>query len=194
MTDLSSADTDVSEEASEDRPPHGPLRTVIEWVAVIGGALAVALVIQAFLVQAFYIPSGSMEPTLNVGDRVLVNKLSYDLHDVNRGDLVVFERPDGAQGDIKDLIKRVIALPGETVEIRGGTVLVDGRVLEEPYLADGEVLADFAAVDVPEGTVFVMGDNRDDSNDSRKFGPIDQDNIVGRAFFRVWPLTELGTL
>ena len=163
----------VDETAAEAEASGGPsaLRTVIEWVAVIGGALAVALVIQSFLVQAFYIPSSSMEPTLEVGDRVLVNKLSYDLHDVNRGDLVVFERPDGSAGDIKDLIKRVIGLPGETVEIRDGSVLIDGRVLDEPYLADEEVLVEFAPVQVPEDQVFVMGDNRDDSRDSRVVRP-----------------------
>lgn len=183
-------------DAAEAEASRGPsaLRTIIEWVAVIGGALAVALVIQSFLVQAFYIPSSSMEPTLEVGDRVLVNKLSYDLHDVNRGDLVVFERPDGSAGDIKDLIKRAIGLPGETVEIRDGSVLIDGRVLDEPYLADEEVLVEFAPVQVPEDQVFVMGDNRDDSRDSRAFGPITIDSIVGRAFVRVWPLTDLATL
>lgn len=186
----------VDEAEAEAGASGGPsaLRTIIEWVAVIGGALAVALVIQSFLVQAFYIPSSSMEPTLEVGDRVLVNKLSYDLHDVNRGDLVVFERPDGSAGDIKDLIKRAIGLPGETVEIRDGSVLIDGRVLDEPYLADEEVLVEFAPVQVPEDQVFVMGDNRDDSRDSRAFGPITIDSIVGRAFVRVWPLTDLATL
>jgi signal peptidase I len=187
-------DGEPTEDTEGARKAPSTLRTVIEWVAVIGGALAVALVIQAFLVQAFYIPSSSMEPTLGVGDRVLVNKLSYDLHDVNRGDLVVFERPDGGEDGIKDLIKRVIGLPGETVEIRDGAVLVDDRVLDEPYLADDEVLADFAPTQIPEDEVFVMGDNRDDSRDSRVFGPIPEDSIVGRAFVRVWPLTDLGTL
>jgi signal peptidase I len=186
-------DESAEDETGADAPPS-TTRTIIEWVAVIGGALAVALVIQAFLVQAFYIPSSSMEPTLEVGDRVLVNKLSYDLHDVNRGDLVVFERPDGTEGDIKDLIKRVIGLPGETVEIRDGTVVIDGRVLDEPYLAEEEILAEFAPVEVPEDHVFVMGDNRDDSRDSRIFGPIPADSIVGRAFVRVWPPTSVGTL
>ena len=186
-------DESAEDETGADAPPS-TTRTIIEWVAVIGGALAVALVIQAFLVQAFYIPSSSMEPTLEVGDRVLVNKLSYDLHDVNRGDLVVFERPDGTEGDIKDLIKRVIGLPGETVEIRDGTVVIDGRVLDEPYLAEEEILAEFAPVEVPEDHVFVMGDNRDDSRDSRIFGPIPADSIVGRAFVRVWPPTSVDTL
>lgn len=192
--DPGASDLLTAEDDTESDSGPSTTRTIIEWVAVIGGALAVALVIQAFLVQAFYIPSSSMEPTLGVGDRVLVNKLSYDVHDVNRGDLVVFERPDGAEGEIKDLIKRVIGLPGESVEIRDGAVVIDGRVLDEPYLADDEVLAEFAPTEVPDDTVFVMGDNRDDSRDSRVFGPISTDSIVGRAFVRVWPLTDLGTL
>lgn len=185
---------DDAEDGTLEAGHSSATRSLVEWIAVIGGALVVALVIKTFLIQAFYIPSGSMEPTLDVGDRVLVNKLSYDFHDVNRGDLVVFERPEGSSGEIKDLIKRVIGLPGEQVEGRDGRILIDGRVLEEPYLADDEVIDDFAPVQVPEDRLFVMGDNRDSSMDSRAFGPIDEQSIVGRAFVRVWPLNALGSL
>lgn len=172
------------------------MRNAIEWAAIVLGAFAVALVIKTFLIQAFYIPSPSMFPTLQENDRVLVNKLSYDLHDVNRGDLVVFERPPGeADSQIKDLIKRVIALPGEVVsECGDGTVCIDGTPLEEPYLPEGITSLDIERTTVPEGHVFVMGDNRENSRDSRIFGPIDQDLIVGRAFVRIWPLSELGLL
>ena len=184
-------------------------RSVIEWIAVIGGALIVALVIKTFLIQAFYIPSGSMETTLEIGDRVLVNKLSYRVHDVNRGDLVVFEAAEGegdcgqpvnqaaasaAEGGIKDLIKRVIGLPGDVVEGRDGRLLVNDRILVEPYLDEGVTTSDFEPATIPEGCIWVMGDNRGDSRDSRSFGPIDEDHIVGRAFVRVWPLTNLGFL
>jgi len=169
-------------------------RTIVEWVAVIGGALIVALVIKTFLIQAFYIPSGSMEPTLDIGDRVLVNKLSYRLHDVNRGDLVVFERPEGEGSETRDLIKRVIGLPGDTVEGRDGHVVINGHILEEPYLPDGVTTSDFDPVEIPEDQAWVMGDNRGDSRDSRVFGPIQQDDIVGRAFIRVWPLGDIGFL
>lgn len=200
---------DGHDDGQDDGHQPSAVRSVVEWVAVIGGALLVALVIKTFLIQAFFIPSGSMETTLDIGDRVLVNKLSYQLHDVNRGDVVVFETAEGegecglpvnqaaaaeAQAGIRDLIKRVIATGGETVEGRDGQVLIDGRVLEEPYLDEGVVTADFEPVVVPEGCVFVMGDNRGDSRDSRSFGPIDEDEIVGRAFVRVWPLTNLGLL
>jgi signal peptidase I len=171
------------------------LRNIIEWVAIVVGAFAVALVIKTFFVQAFYIPSESMFPTLTEDDRVLVNKLSYELHEVNRGDLVVFERPPNEpESDVKDLIKRVVALEGETIEERGGQLYIDGEVLDEPYLEDGVESHNLTKVEVPEGHVFVMGDNRGASRDSRYFGPIDTDLIVGRAFVKVWPLTDAETL
>ncbi len=199
----------VRDETTSNERHRSTTRSVVEWIAVIGGALIVALVIKTFLIQAFYIPSGSMEPTLDIGDRVLVNKLSYVVHDVNRGDLVVFEAAEGegdcglpvseaqsaaTEGGIKDLIKRVIGLSGDTVEGRDGQVLINGRILEEGYLPDGVATGDFEPVEVPEGCIFVMGDNRGDSRDSRSFGPVDEDHIVGRAFVRVWPLTQLGFL
>src|SRR5436305_4486892 len=109
------------------------LRNAVEWVAIIAGALVVAFVVKTFLVQAFYIPSGSMLPTLQEQDRVLVNKLSYKLHDVHRGDIIVFKGPEQAQGQVKDLIKRVIGLPGDTVEARpDGLIYVNGQPIHEP--------------------------------------------------------------
>lgn len=182
------------------------LQNTVEWLAVVIGALVVALVVKTFLFQAFYIPSASMEPTLEKGDRVLVNKVSYDLHDVNRGDIIVFELdaedvgPDG----IKDLIKRVIGLPGDVVESRDGVVYVNDRALEEPYLEEGTITGDpedsrnpaIERQTVPEGHVFVLGDNRSNSADSRYpyRGPIPIDTIVGRAFVLVWPPGEIKTL
>lgn len=174
---------------------RSPLRSLLEWVAVIGGALVVALVIRTFLFQAFYIPSESMVPTLQEADRVLVNKLSYDLHGVNRGDIVVFARPPTEPDTgVPDLIKRVVATGGETVEGRDGRVWIDGQPLVEPYLPDGVTTAAFDPVAVPEDHVFVMGDNRGNSRDSRVFGPVSEDLIVGRAFVRVWPVSRLGLL
>ena len=174
--------------------PSSPLRGVLEWVLILLGAVAVAFVIKTFLFQAFYIPSVSMEPTLKVKDRVIVNKLSYDFHDVHRGDIVVFKSPPGETGTVKDLIKRVIGLPGETVEARDGQILIDGRPLTEPYLHDGVTTGLIEPHKVPPGHVWVMGDNRPNSKDSRIFGAIDQDLIVGRAFVRVWPVPQLSLL
>lgn len=170
-------------------------KSAIEWVAVIVGALVVALVVKTFLIQAFYIPSESMVPTLEVGDRVLVNKLSYTTGDIGRGDIVVFDRPGGAGADgIEDLIKRVVALPGETVEGRDGGVYVDGRALEEDYLPEGVETSVFPPYEVPDDHVWVMGDNRAASDDSRRFKGVPIDDVVGRAFVIIWPFTELGTL
>jgi len=161
-------------------------RNLIEWVVVIVSALLVAFVVKTFLVQAFYIPSPSMTPTLKVDDRVLVNKLSYRLHGVHRGDIVVFESPRPAAE--KDLIKRVVGLPGDVVEGRDGHVLVNGKALEESYLPDGVQTGVFGPVTVPADHYWVMGDNRSNSADSRVIGAIPKSLIVGRAFVKVWPL------
>jgi len=161
---------------------------------IVGSALLAAFLIKTFLLQAFYIPSPSMEPTLNVRDRILVNKLSYRLHDVNRGDIVVFERPPNETGTVRDLVKRVIGLPGETVEGRDGQVFVDGAALPEPYLPDGVTTATFGPEVIPSRHYWVMGDNRGNSSDSRVFKSIDKSRIIGRAFVRVWPLGDLGLL
>ena len=196
-----------AEETPDTKPTRSRgLQSTIEWVAVIVGALVVALVVKTFLFQAFYIPSASMEPTLQEGDRVLVNKVSYDLHDVNRGDVIVFELDSedvGADG-IKDLIKRVIGLPGDVIETRDGIVYINDEALEEPYLDDGMITGDpdnarnpvIERQTVPDGHVFVLGDNRANSQDSRypNRGPIPIDTIVGRAFVVVWPPNEIGGL
>ncbi len=170
-------------------------RQIVEWVVLIACALGIALVIKTFLFQAFYIPSPSMVPTLEVGDRVLVNKLSYHLHPVHRGDIVVFKAPPGVESaDIQDLVKRVIGLPGDTVEGRGGHIYVDGRLLKEPYLPAGTESKTFGPVNVPAHSYYVLGDNRPSSKDSTVFGPISRKLIVGRVFVRIWPLSRLGFL
>jgi signal peptidase I len=191
-------DRDGNDEDADAKPRRRWRRTILEWFAVIGGGIAIALLVEAFLIQAFWIPSPSMEPTLDVGDRVLVNKLSYKVHDVNRGDVVVFERPPGAStgqnGEIKDLIKRVIAVGGDTIEAKEGEVYVNGERIDENYLEPGTATDNLPLKTIPDGHVFVMGDNRTNSEDSRIFGPIDEDAIVGRAFIRVLPITDIGWL
>jgi len=182
------------------------LKTAIEWALLIGGALVIALVVKAFFFQAFYIPSDSMVPTLKTDDRVIVNKLSYHLHAVHRGDIVVFKTPKGPDGNpidptIKDLVKRVIALPGETVSEQDGRILINGKALEESYLPVGMLsnCSSFSTHCFPTGPLpanryWVMGDNRPNSRDSRYFGAIAKSEIVGRVFVRVWPLNRLGLL
>lgn len=180
---------------------HG-LRVIREWVVVIGVALGIALLVRGFLLQQFYISGPSMESTMFQDNRVLVNKLSYRLHDIGRGDVVVFDRitTDGEVVQHDDLIKRVIGLPGETIEIRECVVFIDGEELPEPYLNEYDVqqinLDDRCRVPELEPTVvskdhiFVMGDNRPQSFDSRMFGEIETELVVGRAFSLIWPLRD----
>lgn len=192
------------------RPQHGRGRVLLEVPLLLVVAAVIALTVKAFVAQAFFIPSESMLPQLAIGDRVVVSRLSYQLHDPRRGDIVVFDDPSQpaatdesllpirlgrealealglVQPRDRELIKRVVGLPGETVSGQGGRVLVDGLPLREPYLDEWVVIADFPPVPVPEGHVFVMGDNRGNSKDSRRFGPVDVDHVVGRAIARVWP-------
>lgn len=178
------------------------LRAVRDWVVVLVVALLVALGIRTFVLQQFYISGPSMETTLFQPNRVLVNKLSYRFGDIDRGDVVVFDRVTSNGRDVQhdDLIKRVVGLPGESVSIKGCVVYVDGKQLDEPYLPERDTQQadlvsrcrqpDMTAVDVPSGQVFVLGDNRPQSMDSRVFGPVDKKSIVGRAFVVIWPISR----
>ncbi|MBA2730466.1 MAG: signal peptidase I [Euzebyaceae bacterium] len=193
----------MSEPAADQRRWSG----IFELPILIVTALLLAVLVKTFLVEAFWIPSVSMVPTLEVGDRVLVEKVSYRLREPRRGEIIVFHRLDGfgpaeglaatvrsffeglglvqPDGDI-DLIKRVIGVPGDTVEVRGGRVLINGRRLREPYAAADD--RDFAETQVPPGELFMMGDNRQQSDDSRfSLGTVDADVVVGRAFVIMWP-------
>jgi signal peptidase I len=182
--------------AADEEAEHERARSLVEWVAILAGALIIALLVKTFLFQAFYIPSGSMEPTLHHSDRVIVNKLSYQFGEVERGDVVVFERPERAVGDpaMHDFIKRVIGLPGDQIETHRGIVYVNGRRLDEPYLVEGVLTEDLPPTRVPRGHLWVMGDNRPFSSDSRSFGPIPEDTVIGRAIVRVWPISAISRL
>ncbi len=194
--------------------PKGRLSFLRELPVLLLVAFVLALLIKTFLVQAFYIPSASMENTLQVGDRVLVNKLVYRFHPPRRGDVIVFEDPNPipephrnpvsafvhwlteglgvSSNPEKDFIKRVIALPGETIEIQEGRVFIDGKRVREPYLNPQKDLSSFGPQKIPQGKLFVMGDNRANSNDSRRgLGLIPIDKVVGRAFVIIWPPSRL---
>ena len=227
---LESDDPYIATNVDDEDPPElsgkgsGTIRDVVEWVAVVVVALVAALVIREYFIQAFEIQSQSMEPTVNVGDRILVNKLSYSLGEVERGDLVVFSRGELIAGNTDELIKRAIALPGETIELReDGQLYIwgvgegpeDAFLLPEPYLSDaarqsmifnpsGSVSNDIwhmRCVNQPrevgvctldDESFFMLGDNRSNSADSRTFGPVPSENVVGRAFFRIWPASSIG--
>jgi signal peptidase I len=194
-------------------------RAVIETALLVGLAIVIAVLLRAFVAQAFRIPSASMEPQLEIGDRVVVSRLAYQLHLPRRGDIIVFDCPPAAgcpdqssdvlpvravktlaealllrQPEVEEFIKRVIALPGETVEGHDGHVWVNDHRLIEPYLPEGTFTSDFGPVTVEADRLWVMGDNRGNSADSRVFGQIEQDTIVGRAILRVWPPQRLAFL
>jgi signal peptidase I len=171
-------------------------RTIIEYVVITAGAIVLALLIQAFVVKPYRIPSGSMENTLLIGDRVLVNRIVYHTRDPRRGDIVVFNSK--AVG--KTLIKRVIGLPGDTIALRDGRVYINGQVLKEPYIrqinGSPEPTYPFTSGDpwslekpytLAPNDYFMMGDNRTDSGDSRDWGPMHRSEIIGAAIFRYWP-------
>ncbi|HEX6230207.1 MAG TPA: signal peptidase I [Actinomycetota bacterium] len=197
---------------AEEGERRGTLSFLRELPILIVLALGLAILLKTFVVQAFYIPSGSMEPTLEPGDRVLVNKVFYE---PSRGDVIVFSDPkDGrsvdrgivggflhwlsealgfARPEHEDFIKRVIGLPGETVEVRDGRLLVDGRRVAEPYLRGPVDERDYGPTRVPAGMLFVLGDNRLNSNDSRfGLGFVPVDKVVGRAFVIIWPPSRSG--
>lgn len=191
-------------------PPITVGKALLELPLLIGIAAIVAVIVKAFIAQAFFIPSESMEPTLGVGDRVVVSRLAYRAHEPNRGDVVVFHDiredrlPDDrfivvrvvsdalealgvVRPDETELIKRIVALPGETVMARDNQLYVSGVLVDEPYIVEGEITTDFGPIAVPEEHYFMMGDNRDSSVDSRVFGPVHRDEIVGRAMVVAWP-------
>ncbi len=194
-----------TDDPQSERQPSEAMAFLKELPFLIVGALIVAVLVKSFLIQVFWIPSESMVDTLQEGDRVIVNKLSYRFGDPGRGDVVVFEPATFEEESIptkvsrnllesiglrtpeSDLIKRVIGLPGETLEVKDNAVYIDGNQLDEPYLPDGVSMPNFGPELIPIDSYFVMGDNRNHSSDSRRFGPIERTRIVGRAFSVVWP-------
>ncbi len=184
-------DTKTNDDAGSSRAALW--RSAREWIAVIIVALLSAFVIRAAVVQTYFIPSNSMAPTLEVGDRLMVYKLAFRVGQVDRGDLVVFNRPPSIENSqIKDFVKRVVALPGEQIQAINGVIYVDNLPLPEEYLGENSLTADFEPIDVPKDHIFVMGDNRSNSRDSRSFGPINVDLLVGEVFVRIWPLSNAG--
>ena len=211
----------MATEPSDHRLIASPALRELPLLILAAGVLA--FLSKLLLAQAFYIPSGSMLPQLQINDRVVVSKVAYHLHDPNRGDIVVFDAPKLAhppkvqphrnpvqrfiraigtgvgliQPSTEEFIKRVVALPGETIDVKDGHVWINGHQLIEPYLPEGTVTYAGAArfpFTVPDGQLWVMGDNRTGSLDSRVFGPIPVNTVVGRTLARIWPLPKMSFL
>ena len=206
----------VDEQAGDNLPPEPgqgpdaprarkPNRWIVEVLVVVVIAIVIAFLLRTYVVATYSIPSGSMEPTLQVGDRIVVDKLSYDLHGIDRGNIIVFSTPpkeNCAGPPVSDLVKRVIGLPGETISVSGGRVYINGKHLPEPWLPQSEKNATTPGpssagyalhrpYQIPSGYVYVMGDNRTESCDSRYWGPITKSSIVGKVDLRIWPLSSI---
>ena len=219
LSDLSAsheAMRDARAEASERAEMERAKRSFWRELPILMlAALIIAMLIKTFVFQAFFIPSGSMQSTLDLNDRVLVSKQAFRISEIERYDVIVFDAPSGEDARDENLlqafarnvaeslglstprtefIKRVIGLPGDDVEIRDNRVLINGVAIAEPYLQPGVNMRDMDAVTIPDGTVWVMGDNRNVSDDSRSFGPIEVESIVGRAVAIVWPPSRWGGL
>jgi signal peptidase I len=167
-------------------------RWLIEVVVIVAAAFVLALLVQQFIVKPFAIPSPSMEPTLVEGDRVLVNRMVYHFHPPRRGDVIVFHPPGRPGSD--PFIKRVIGVGGDTVSVRGGVLFLNGVAQDEPYIKEYPIENDYPETAISAGYVWAMGDNRNNSGDSRVFGPVSLDAIMGEAFAVYWPLGRAGGL
>ena len=181
---------DVAESRSSKRGSGGFLEFLI--ILLVAFALVFGFV-RPFVMEAFYIPSESMVPTLEVGDRIFVNKFVYRFSEPERRDIVVFDSI--AEDDDQTLIKRVVGVAGDEIQVQSGVLYVNGEEQEEPYLnyAD-QPRGSYGPTVVPEGHIFVMGDNRNNSADSRVFGPLPLENLKGEAFMRFWPVSEISAI
>jgi signal peptidase I len=167
----------------------GVLREGLETVVL---SILLAFGIRTFVAEARYIPSGSMLPTLEINDRLIIDKVSYDFTDPHRGDIIVFQPPDSLHSS-DAFIKRVIGLPGDTVEVKNGKVFVNGEPQQESYIA-AKPDYQYGPVMVPDDAYLVLGDNRNKSFDSHYWGFVPKDHVIGRAVFRFWPLNRIGEL
>ena len=209
----------VGEKKRKKKEEKSTTGSIVEFFVIIAVALGLAIGIQAFLVKPFRIPSPSMVPTLEVGQRVLVNRIGTHFGDPDRGDVVVFKPPQGAntgrcgvehdnmtacaqptkEQAKENFIKRVVGLPGDELFVKNNRVYINGKQLDEPYINKDNTTCDRLCnlpepITVPPGHFFMMGDNRGASDDSRQWGPVPEDWIIGDAFFTYWPPNRIGTL
>jgi signal peptidase I len=198
---VAQATSTVVEEPQRPRRERSSAWWVFEWLCVIALALVLALAVRTFVIQTFYIPSGSMEPTLNIGDRILVFKLAYDFTNPTTGDVVVFKAPPSEHcGDpsVTDLVKRIIGLPGQTIWSGEGrnvnTIYIDGKPLDQdwPHVAYLETPVNRQLI--APNHYFMMGDNHPASCDSRDWGTLPRSDIIGKVVLKIWPLSQFGTI
>jgi signal peptidase I len=188
--------TEIENDVVEPEPSPSGIRQVVEFILTLLVAFLVAQAVRTWVIQPYIVPTGSMLPTIQLGDQVLANKFVYRFRSPARPDIVVFDDPTGEVGT---LIKRVIAVGGRTVDLKNGHVVVDGVVLDEPY-THGQASDPLPGsrvtfpLKIPPGYIWCMGDNRTQSQDSRWFGPVPLASVHGRAFFIYWPISRFGPL
>lgn len=194
--DVLTTDTDASGSEPNPHRTKKRRRVVIEWTLIIVVAVLASFLVRTFVFQTFYIPSGSMNPTLWQGDRIVVNKLSVDFGTIHIGDIVVFKAPPDVAKDchdaVTDLVKRVIGLPGDRLYSRGNTIYVNGTPLDQKWTV-WRTIGDtpIAPTTVPAGHYFMMGDNHALSCDSRTWGTVPRSDLIGKVFVRIWPLSSI---
>lgn len=177
----------------DSKSPKSTARFLFELIEIVLIAFALSWVLRTYVIEARKIPTPSMVPTIQIDDRVIVDKFFFKRFDhIRAGDIIVFHPPPKANSTV-DFIKRVVAIAGDKVEIRNHTIYVNGQPLYEPYVVNRSK-NDFAEIVVPEDSVFVMGDNRNKSADSREWGFLPTKNITGRSLFRYWPMDQFGPL
>jgi signal peptidase I len=185
-----------SDAAPPAKPPKPRRRALIEWTAIIVIAVLVSFLMRTYAFQTFFIPSGSMEPTLQIGDRIIVNKLAITWGTIHVGDIVVFKAPPAENcGDpVADLVKRVIGVPGDSLKSVGNTIYVNNKPLDETWTHTEPLGTAITPITLKANQYFMMGDNHSNSCDSRMWGTVPRSDIIGKAFVRIWPLSRIGFL
>lgn len=168
------------------------VQTILEWAALIVVAWLISFAIRTFVFDTRIVPTGSMLPTIQLQDRVIFDKLFYRFGSLERGDIIMFTPPQGS-GESDDLVKRIVGLPGESLEVREGKVWINGMVLEEPYL-DQAPKYSYGPLKIPENAYIMFGDNRNNSKDAHIWGVLPKENIEGRVLLRYWPLDRFGKI
>jgi signal peptidase I len=173
---------------------YSPKRFMRDIVEVVVPAVILFLIIHTFFLESRFVPSPSMVPTIEVQDRFLLNKTAYWFKTPQRFEIIIFKPPTEA-GSREDFVKRVIGLPGETIRVHRGVVYINGEPLREPFISpDRAPIQEFGPYIIPDGHLFMMGDNRNNSQDSRYWGPLPLKNVKGQAWWRFWPLNRMGVI
>jgi len=203
MTDQPPVETMVDPTTLGDGPAtettsttHSNRKVLFEWVVIIVIAVLASLLVRTFVFQTYFIPSASMEPTLHIGDRITINKLSVDFGTIHTGDIIVFKAPaaENCGTKVADLVKRVIGVPGDRLTSKGNTIYINGKPLDETWTHVEPLGTPIGHVTVKANQYFVMGDNHPDSCDSRFWGTVPRSDIIGKVFLRIWPLSRIGFL